>query len=163
VDRRRSPESRHQGLRPCGEEAGTQPTHLHMDEEGQGRAGTRCRTWTVWDWMLSTRPVSDGSATDRIGGRAIFGCTGTALLRPCSSGAHPNASLQHKRGAATRTGWHGSITPPGQKQKTQQRRVEVGGEEGRRRGGAGGATESAKPPPLDPSLPTDLLTYCCKV
>jgi hypothetical protein len=28
-------------------------------------------TWTVCDWMLSTRPVSDGSATDRIGGRAI--------------------------------------------------------------------------------------------
>jgi hypothetical protein len=52
--------------------------------------------------MLSTRPVSDGSATDRIGGRAIFGYTAAALLvlvRPlrvssCSDHQHPNASLQ---------------------------------------------------------------------
>lgn len=28
-------------------------------------------TWTVWDWMLRTRPVSEGSARERIGGRAI--------------------------------------------------------------------------------------------
>lgn len=25
-------------------------------------------TWTVWDWMLRTRPVSDGRARERIGG-----------------------------------------------------------------------------------------------
>lgn len=25
-------------------------------------------TWTVWDWMLRTRPVSDGRANERIGG-----------------------------------------------------------------------------------------------
>jgi hypothetical protein len=48
--------------------------------------------------MLRTRPVSVGSATDRIGGRAIFGSTAAAalLLRPlrlCSSDAHQNASL----------------------------------------------------------------------
>jgi len=53
--------------------------------------------------MLSTRPVSDGSATDRIGGRAILGYTAAALLvlvlRPlrgssCSDHHGPNASLQ---------------------------------------------------------------------
>jgi len=73
------------------------------DRTGSGRAAGW--TWTVWDWMLSTRPVSDGSATDRIGGRAIFGYTAAALLvlvlRPlrvssCSDREHhhPNASLQ---------------------------------------------------------------------
>lgn len=25
-------------------------------------------TWTVWDWMLSTRPVSEGRAKERMGG-----------------------------------------------------------------------------------------------
>ena len=110
---------RHRGKSPnsisgWGQQAGTRPAY------GWGRQAwqSRWRTWTVWDWMLSTRPVSDGSATDRIGGRAIFGCTAAAalLLRPlrlCSSGAHPNASLhpeKHGAAPAARTE-HGSITP----------------------------------------------------
>ena len=73
---------------------------------GRDQAGQRRWTWTVWDWMLSTRPVSDGSATDRIGGRAILGYAAAALLvlvlRPlrvssCSDHHGPNASLQAQR------------------------------------------------------------------
>jgi hypothetical protein len=59
--------------------------------------------------MLSTRPVSDGSATDRIGGRAIFGYAAAAvvLVRPLRVSSswehhHPNASLQAQAQAQDR-------------------------------------------------------------
>jgi hypothetical protein len=118
---------------------GTQSSKPANRWMGWGRgAGSQ----TVWDWMLRTRPVSDGSATDRIGGRAIFGYAAAALVRPLrvsSSDHHPNASLsagevrpaarlRQQRGTAAlprgaRGGSHAT-------QRTERRAVEPYGRDG---------------------------------